>query len=54
MYNNLDVGFNAAQTSIKAYVNHLGYTGNIQIEARWRSQAFIHIITDYAEVLLLY
>ena len=39
---NLDVGPSQAQTSIKAYVNHAGSQGNIQIEARWRSESFIH------------
>ena len=50
----LDVGQDQAQTSIKAYVNHIGYTGNVQIEARWRSQGFIHFNTDYPEGLLLF
>ena len=39
---NLDVGPAQATTKIKAYVNHTGYQGNIQIEPRWRSQGFIH------------
>ena len=51
---NLDVGQSQAQTSIKAYVNHLGYQGNIQIEPRWRSQGFIHFSTNYPEGLLLF
>ena len=38
---NSDVGPAQAQTPIKAYVNHAGYQGNIQIEARWRSECFI-------------
>ena len=37
----------------KAYVNHAGNQGNIQIEAGWRSQGFIHFNTDYANGLLL-
>ena len=49
---NLDVGQDQAQTSIKAYVNHVGYTGNVQIEARWRSQGFIHFNTNCPEGLL--
>ena len=49
---NLDVGITQATTSIKAYVNHAGYQGNIQIEPRWRSQGFIHLNTNYADGLL--
>ena len=37
-YGNLDVGTAQAVTSIKAYVNHAGHQGNVQIEARWKSQ----------------
>ena len=43
---NLDVGITQAQTSIKACVNHAGYQGNIQIEARWGSEGFIHFNTN--------
>ena len=50
---NLDVGPAQAVTSIKAYVNHAGNQGNVEIEARWRSQGFIHSNTDYADGLLL-
>ena len=35
---NSDVGVGASQTSVKANVNHAGHQGNVQIEARWRSQ----------------
>ena len=49
---NLDVGITQAQTSIKAYVNHMRSQGNIQIEPRWRSQGFIHFDTDYEAGLL--
>ena len=45
----LDVGLGASQTSIKAYVNHAGYQGNIQIEARWRSEGFIHSNTNHQQ-----
>ena len=38
MSRNLEVAVGAAQTSIKAYVNHLGHQGNVEIEARWDSQ----------------
>ena len=48
----LDVGVGASQTSIKAYVNHAGRQGNIQIEARWRSQGFIHFNPGCADGLL--
>ena len=51
---NLDVGPAQATTSIKAYVNHAGYTGYVEMEARWRSQSFINSNTDYAEGLLLF
>ena len=43
----------ASVTSIKAYVNHAGNQGDIQKEARWRSQGFIHFNTDYTYGLLL-
>ena len=49
---NLDAGTTQAQTSIKAYVNHAGYQGNIQIEPGWRSQGFIYFHTNYSEGLL--
>ena len=39
---NLDVGPSQAQSSIKAYVNHIGKTGYVEMEARWSSQGFIH------------
>ena len=51
---NLDVGVGASQTSIKAHVNHAGCICNVQIEARWRSQGFIHANTNYPEGLLLF
>ena len=50
---NLDVGASQAQTSIKAYVNHLGHQGNVEIEARWNSQGFIHFNTTNPDGLLL-
>ena len=50
---NLDVGPSQATTSIKAYVNHAGHQGNVEIEARWGSQGFIHFNTDYPYGLLL-
>ena len=48
------LGLGASQTSVNAHVNHAGYTGNVQIEARWRSQGFIHFNTDYPEGLLIF
>ena len=50
---NLDVGLGASVTSIKACVNHAGNQGIIKIEAKWRSQGFIHFNTDCADGLLL-
>ena len=44
---NLDVGVGASQTSIKAYVNHEGFTGFIEIDARWRNQAFLSFDTTF-------
>ena len=49
---NLDVGVGASQTSIKAYVNHAGHQGNVEIEARWNSQGFIHFNTTNPDGLL--
>ena len=40
---NLDVGPSQAQSSIKAYVNHSGKTGYVEMEARWSSQGFYSI-----------
>ena len=51
---NADGGPSQAVTSIKAYVNHAGHQGNVEIEARLRSQGFIHFNTDYSEGLLLF
>ena len=44
---NLDVGQDQAQTSIKTYVNHIGKTGYVELEARWASQGFIHFKTKH-------
>ena len=40
-------------TSIKAYVNHAGHQGNVEIEARWNSQGYINFNTTNAYGLLL-
>ena len=50
---NLKVGPTQATTPFKAHVNHAGNQRTSQIEARRRSQGFIHFNTDYADGLLL-
>ena len=50
---NLNVGITQATTSIKAYVNHYGHQGNVEIEARWNSQGYINFDTTNAAGLLL-
>ena len=50
---NLDVGPAQAVTSIKAYVNHAGHQGNVEIEARWNSQGYLKFNTTNADGLLL-
>ena len=47
---NLDAGPSQAVTSIKAYVNHAGHQGNVEIKALWNSQG---INTANADGLLL-
>ena len=37
---NSDVGVGASRKSIKAYVNHAGHQGNVEIEARWNSRFY--------------
>ena len=44
---NLDVVQDQAQTSIKAYLNHIGKTSYVEMEARWSSQGFIHVKTNH-------
>ena len=44
---NLDAGQDQAQTSTKAYVNHIGKTGYVEMEARWASQGYIHFKTKH-------
>ena len=51
---NLDVGQDQAQTSIKAYVNHAGSTGHVEMEARWGNQGYIHFKTNHTDGLLLF
>ena len=49
---NLDVGVGAPVTSITAYVNHARHQGNVEIEARWKSQGHINVNTTNAYGLL--
>ena len=49
---NLDVGITQAQTSIKAYVNHLGHQGNVELNAMWNSQGYLNFNTTNADGLL--
>ena len=51
---NLDVGQDQAQTSIKAYVNHVGKTGYVEMEARWANQGYIHFKTNQTDGLLFF
>ena len=51
---NLDVGQDQTQTSIKAYVNHVGKTGYVEMEARWANQGYIHFKTNQTDGLLLF
>ena len=39
-------------TSIRAYVNHAGHQGNVEIEARWNSQGYLNFNTTNADGLL--
>ena len=42
---NLDVGVGAAQTRVKAHVNHIGYNGFVEMEARWSTQGYLNFDT---------
>ena len=48
-----DVGTTQAQTPIKAYVNHAGHQGNVEIEAMWNTQGYINFNTAASDGLLL-
>ena len=50
---NLNVGQSQAVTSIKAYVNHAGHQGNVEIKALWNSQGYVNFNTTNADGLLL-
>ena len=54
-YGNLDVGQSQSQTSIKAWFNHVGGTGFMMMEGRYRDQGFLHFETNYqyGEMLLI-
>ena len=49
---NLDAGIAQATTSIKAYLNHAGHQGNVEIEARWNTQGYINFNTTASDGLL--
>ena len=42
---NLDVGVGASHSTIKAHVDHVGYTGYIGLEARWNTQGYMNFET---------
>ena len=48
----LNVGPAQATTSIKAYVNHAGHQGNVEIEARWNTHGYINFNTTASDGLL--
>ena len=50
----LDVGPSQTKTSIKAYVNHAGHQGNVEIEAMWNSQGYFNSNTTNANGLLFF
>ena len=50
---NLDVGSGSANTSINTYVNNGGHTSNVEIEARYQYEAYIHFNTTHSHGLLL-
>ena len=51
---NLDVGPSQAVTSIKAYVNHAGHQGNVELKALWNSQGYSNFKTTNPDGLLLF
>ena len=50
---NLEVGPSQTQSRIKAYVNHAGRQGNVEIHATYNSEGFIGFNTTGAHGLLL-
>ena len=51
---NLDVGQDQAQTPRNAYVNHMGKTGYVEMDARWANQGFIRFKTNHTAGELLF
>ena len=51
---NLDVGPGQANTSIQTYVNYGGHAGNVEIEARWQYEAYVHFNTTCVHGLLVF
>ena len=47
------IGPSQAVTSIKAYVNHAGHQGNVEIKALCHSQGYLNFDTTNADALLL-
>ena len=43
----LDVGPSQPQSRIQTYFNHVGSTGYMMMEARYRDQGFLHFETNY-------
>ena len=44
---NLDVGPSQAQSNVKTYFNHVGSTGFMMMEGRYRDQGPLHFETNY-------
>ena len=53
VYGNLDAGQSQAQTSIKAWFNHVGSTGFMMMEGRYRDQGFVHFTNMVKYVLIV-
>ena len=50
---NLDVGPSQAVTSIKAYVNHAGHQGYVELKALWNSQGYLNFSTTHVDCSFL-
>ena len=50
---NLDIGPSQAQSSMKTYVNHVGSTGYMMMEGRYRDQGVLHVETNYQYIEML-
>ena len=44
---NLDVGPSQAQSDVTTYFNHVGSTGFMMMEGRYRDQGFLHFETEF-------